>query len=418
MNQQPALSVKHFIIAAVILCPVSIFCVFILATIPEEVKMAGQVMLVLFVLVVILGILYFFRGVNERVLTLRANRKQAENEAAVKIITAPEGHQIIAQSLQSEETLCFQPLHLDARRYINGKATDPLEFEIQAWQLNQQLRRGTTKIVEPAGLLPEPSLDLLTVFSQPMQAYATIGGQQTGKTYQNQHIASSWVQQGTIPYVIATKWDIGEWPGCKLLGGNADWGKVERGLALIQEKATERHDSESYHKSHPILPVFIDDWTPTVNHVKSATDLILNATTMFASVNMILYFIIHSDTANAWGVGKKGAALKNNFVKLFIKPQRDLNGSLIFSQSKGEIIFPGESDVHPVQLINSPVVQSSMVIEANAEKPMPTTRETGILEMWDNEESYRQITTKAYDGQFGDYYNRRVDAVLKKFGRI
>lgn len=199
-------------------------------------------------------------------------------------------------------------------------------------------------------------LDLLTVFTQATQSYAIIGGQQTGKTFQAQHIAAFWLSKGYRPVIVGPKWDKDEWTGCHLFGGKGNFSEVAKGIEIVRQEAGNRHaDITKSHKAHSILPVFFDDWTPIVDSVENARELVLQATTLYASVNIILYFILHSDTANAWGVDKKGAALKDNFIKLLIIPSYDTNGLIVREKTKGVIKFPGDNVEYPVKLFSYPV---------------------------------------------------------------
>ena len=110
--------------------------------------------------------------------------------------------------------------------------------------------------------------------------------------------------------MIGPKWDKGEWGGCILLGGNGDFNAVGEGITIIRRIVERRHAADKNHKDHKILPVFFDDWTPIVDTVPNARALVLEATTLYASVNILLYFILHSDTAIAWGVDRKGQRSK------------------------------------------------------------------------------------------------------------
>ncbi len=115
-------------------------------------------------------------------------------------------------------------------------------------------------------------------------------------------------------------------------------------MQIVKRLAEDRHSNKNLsHKEHPLQPVFFDDWTAIAAELPEAEEFILKATTLFASVNIILYFMIHLDTANAWGVHKIGAALKNNFVKLLIYPGYDEAGLIDRSRNRGYIIRPGET---------------------------------------------------------------------------
>jgi hypothetical protein len=269
---------------------------------------------------------------------------------------------------------------------------------------------------------PEPGqdFDLLSILTQAGQAYACLGGQQTGKTFQFRHIAAYWLRQGIQPWVIGPKWDQGEWQGCRLIGGQWDYDQVERGIYLVRQGARKRHVSDQPHKSHPIWPVFFDDWTMIPEFVESATDLIFEATTVYASVNIVLYFIIHSDTTDAWGVGRKGAALKDNFVKLFIEPHREASGRVVYSRSRGYIQFPGDRERVSVDLFRDEPGGAEVVLEGDQyinDDPQPSPTEAHILRLYSDGDSVSAIAEEVF-GYKGGNQNDKVKAILSRWGVV
>jgi hypothetical protein len=279
-------------------------------------------------------------------------------------------------------------------------------------------------------LLPSPnvieqvsSLDLLTVFTQPTQSYACIGGQQTGKTFQMRHIAHYWVQNDFKPIVVGPKWDKGEWAGCLLFGGQGNFAEVEKGITIVRQEAQRRHADDRRHKDHSILPVFFDDWTPIVDAVSNAREMVLQATTLYASVNIILYFILHSDTSNAWGVDRKGAALKDNFIKLFIVPHYDSSGLIVRDKTTGYIKFAGDNQEYPVKLFNTPL--SPMLQAGNLETPdyinlevQPTVIEAEILRLFHEESEPVSAIAEIIYGSKGGNQNEQVKRILEKFAGV
>ena len=279
----------------------------------------------------------------------------------------------------------------------------------------------------PEDTTQEP-LDLLTVFTQATQSYACIGGQQTGKTYQMRHIASYWLNQGFTPVVVGPKWDKGEWAGCILFGGNGDFSQVAKGIAIVRQEAQKRHAADIRHKDHSILPVFFDDWTPIIDAVDNARELVLQATTLYASVNIILYFILHSDTANAWGVDRKGAALKDNFIKLFIVPHYDANGLIVRNKTRGFIKFAGDNSEYPVKLeqslprakpphgagFNGPVSKSMESDDYINLEVEPNSTEAHILHLWEQGESFNEIARQVF-GHTGGKQTEQIKQIISKF---
>jgi hypothetical protein len=246
----------------------------------------------------------------------------------------------------------------------NGVWRDPAAAAAAAWYA-----LVSKKSESPVALLPEQrqqqaaQLDLLTIFTQPTQSYAVIAGQQVGKTYQMQQIAAYWRRQGIKTIVIGPKRDVGEWPDCEFFGGNYNFVNVQRGLRIVEQLAKDRHKDDKPHKQHLPQPVFIDDWTSIREKIRSEAEaFIIDATVLYASVNIILYFIIHIDTANAWGVGRIGAALKDNFIKLVIEPGYNDQGLIDRKCNRGYLIRPGETkkDRQAIKLFNSIIIPDAI----------------------------------------------------------
>lgn len=317
------------------------------------------------------------------------------------------------------ETDIIENLSAYPGTHHNGRWEDPHPAAAAAWFALV----GKTRSESPVNLLPatvttvESQIDLLNVMTQPTQSYAIIAGQQVGKTYQARRIAQHWISAGCKPIAIGPKWDRGEWNGCALFGGEYNFDRVSHGMRIIKKMAEGRHaDNSRAHKEHPIQPVFFDDWTAIRAKLpEEAEAFILDATTLYASVNIILYFILHLDTANAWGVGKIGAALKNNFIKLLIEPGYDDEGLIDRRRNTGYILMPGQTmkDKRPVRLFGGtgqPVVLPDLVIQ-------PTSEESDILRHANEGAAYHVISQTVWgEGKIGSYYNRKIDTVLQKYG--
>lgn len=359
----------------------------------------------------------FFGGwyLAERMKMIRAQRRLADRESHVMVVTS--GNQVFIRDTDHDAN--WRAAHLDPRFYANGQYSEPTETEARAYAVFHAPRLvGASSAQLPETVEAEP-LDLLTVFTQPTQSYAIIGGQQTGKTFQARHIANYWVSRGIKPLVIGPKWDKGEWGGCILLGGNGDFNAVTWGITIIRRIVEARHaDKGKAHKEHKVLPVFFDDWTPIVDSVSNARSLVLEATTLYASVNVLLYFILHSDTASAWGVDRKGAALKDNFVKLFIEPAYDTNGLIVRDRTRGYIRFAGEAVDRPARLFVAP---PHTLGQASIFTPPavlgPNEQEQKILTLHAAGKSHAEICKEVWGYKSGNRYPE-IDAVLAKFGTV
>lgn len=297
---------------------------------------------------------------REKWLTMRAERKRRE------IGLELDGHGML--HLINYVTNHTQNLTINTNAYRNGHYETPSRYEINAFNTVMSKGKQTAELplLPPTTSSSSDEIDLLQVMTQPAQSYAFIGGQQQGKTYQARQVAAYWQARSVKPVMIGPKLDRGEWEGCTIFGGQYNFGDVKRGIRNIRALAEHRHaDITHTHKQHPILPVFFDDWTKTRQEMKDeAEGLIVDASTLYASVNIILYFIIHLDTAAAWGVDKLGAALKENYIKLRIVPFYQ-QGIIVKELSTGLLTFPGDKVNRPVKLLGSRAVTQPYQLPEN-----------------------------------------------------
>ncbi len=365
--------------------------------------MLGILAISLIVFAVLAGLL-----VNEMRLDKRAKRKKEEHQS--RVINTEHGTWFIAH-----KDIDIVPLHSTPYLRINGHERELTPDE----RFYSTLQVPHSRASDAVGLLtnaaPAPQLDLLTIFTQPTQSYAIIAGQQVGKTFQARRIAQYWLSTGCKPIVIGPKWDKGEWEGCTSFGGEYNLQQVNRGMQIVKRLAEDRHSNKNLsHKEHPLQPVFFDDWTAIAAELPEAEEFILKATTLFASVNIILYFMIHLDTANAWGVHKIGAALKNNFVKLLVYPGYDEAGLIDRSRNRGYIIRPSETikDKKQVSLFSgtgSQLLLPDLVIQP------PNDESQRIIQMVDSGISYKDISESIWGiGKYGKFYNDKIDRILGK----
>lgn len=332
---------------------------------------------------------------REKLLDVRATRKQKEYR------TELDGHGML--HLINVITGHTQNLTIDTRAYRNGHYEVPSTHELAAF--SAVVSKGKELPLQASTSLlsaSESELDLLSIFTQPTQSYAIIAGQQVGKTFQAQRIAQYWLDTGLKPIVIGPKWDKGEWVNCALFGGEYNFERVAQGMRIVQKMAQERHeDKNKSHKEQPIQPVFFDDWTAIRAKLPNEAEaFILDATTLYASVNIILYFIIHLDTANAWGVGKVGAALHQNFIKLRIEPGFNEAGLVDRSRNIGWLVMPGMSsrkDWKRVKLfggLGQPLLLPDLIIQPN------DNRESKIISLIQSGATDKEIAQEIFNKSY------------------
>lgn len=201
----------------------------------------------------------------------------------------------------------------------------------------------------------EYEVDTLKACTQRDTIVAIIGAARTGKSYQAMAIIEHLRQQPDVlpPIVIGGKAEPGEWKGCTLYIG--DDKTIDRGLKTVWEEAERRFAARMRNERLAYQPIILDDWGNTVVSAKYGKRFIYKAATMFATANFMVYFINHSDTAAAWGLGLQGAAIKDAFVRLMIDPYMDRDGQIIPQLSKARIIFPTAPDSpRPARMLMPP----------------------------------------------------------------
>lgn len=343
----------------------------------------------------------------EKYMSIRADRVAKQYHA--RVISTAHGTWFVAH-----KHIDIAPLSNTPYLRINGHERELTPDE----RLYATLQAPHNRASGAMGLLPTPQptneqqLDLLSIFTQSTQSYAIIGGQQVGKTFQARRIAQYWLQSGIKPIVIGPKWDKDEWDGCTMFGGGYNFERVSQGMRIARKLAEDRHgNGKMGHKEHAIQPVFFDDWTAIRAKLeKEAEDFIIDATTLYASVNIILYFIIHLDTANAWGVGRVGAALHQNFIKLFIEPGFN-NGMVDRSKNIGWLLYPGQSkkDRQRVSLFNG---TGQQILIPDLIQQL-TLEESKVSEMLAAGASRSAIARSVF-GDDGGNQLKRVDKIIEK----
>lgn len=194
--------------------------------------------------------------------------------------------------------------------------------------------------------------------------------------------------------------------------------QVNRGMKIVKRLAEDRHGSkELSHKQHSIQPVFFDDWTAIRAKLeREVEEFIIDATTLYASVNIVLYFIIHLDTANAWGVGKVGAALHQNFYKLFIEPGMSQSGLIDRSLNTGYILYPGQSkkDKKRVALFNG--TGNQLLLPDLILQPSINNRESRIIALIQAGATDKEIAQEIFEKSYlsGDNFYK-VKELREKF---
>lgn len=369
--------------------------------------MVGRVVLVLFSVSLLLALYFFFRSVNERVLTLQAQRKQAQNEADVKTITAPEGHQVYIRELNDLAT--WRPAHLDPRLYANGKPTQPIEIELQSWRNYQELRSkpGIVKGYEPELLPAQTSIDLLPELGR-LDRCLVRGQTDSGKTTILQWIVHQ-RSANTQIVVIDPHSEPGMWPGCQIIGAGSNHNEVEQFfdmcIARMEKRYQEIAEGKVRQLEHGQLIVMVDEWMTIAGQCKRAPDAMVRLLTEGRKASFSIIIGSHSDQVRSLGLDGKGD-IREGFVFIRLNVVSGLHSATI-DYGDGEIpaILPG------------PYNGNGLKAEAIDMIVKPTEQDMKILELSNRGLSLRQISYEVW-GDHGGPRNRQIEKALKKFERI
>lgn len=218
---------------------------------------------------------------------------------------------------------------------------------VSAPVLSNPSERRQVVVDEQEQLKARPTVDIVKAMSYPGRCYAIWGPQQSGKSWIGRHVLSQLVQDGYRATIVGPKLPYGEWGDCPTFG--PDWESVIEGLKSMAALAEYRR-RESVRRKVPtqsFTPEYwlIDDWTETVSTLgKPAEQLLVSATTMFASCRIIPIFVLHANTTKSWG-NAVGKCLTENFLRVrVIAGFDDLTGKPDPRLSSYAVMMPGDEE--------------------------------------------------------------------------
>ncbi len=303
------------------------------------------------------------------------------------------------------------------------------------WRDNQLLPIYVPK--PNANLLPatvDPStpdfLDFFTVMTQAKRCFAIVADQQTGKTTLAHCIVEYWMQRGIKPVVVSQKFDVGEYLNCEKFG--PDSSSIVAGFDLIRQEADYRQqlaDRGRPYNAMGLQPIFLEDFTSLGSILDNRTleNFVAQALTVFAARGLLLYFIVHSRNKNAFGLGKQGAALKDQMTRLEIIPAYDATGKV--DHAKKQVVCSIGTSFEAVRVVGIP--SHTPNLERKAQLAMyslalpvaqpqteitPTPTEGTILRRYDRGEGISAIAAAVFGIQ-NSHNNEKVKTVLSKYGR-
>lgn len=340
--------------------------------------------------------------VRERRLLIRAQRLQSEH-----VIRTDDFGMLHYINLATNHS---QNLTLDARTYRNGhyEPPTPQEAETHRYLLTSRHIRSARNTEQL--LLPEPAIDLMTELrtAQRVLIKAASNG---GKTTLLQHIAAQRVATESV-LILDSQSYPDKWPaGCKVVGAGSNHQAISTALDGLIDLMVKRYQEIGQgivrEGQHPKLTIVIDEWMAIVGECDNASDVIRRLLTESRKAAFSVFIGSHSERVKALGLDGRGD-LRDGFLIVRIELENGQRmATLATGRGERPCILPGEY-VNPV---------SGNVVEIEAiETAQPTAEERRVLDMLENGESLRTIT-QAIWGQRGSFYNAKVEAIAKKYGR-
>ena len=296
------------------------------------------------------------------------------------------------------------------RLRVNGHDHELTQAEWLYWQA--QLSNGQTKqnqMMLPAQI--EAPLDLMSELrtAQRVLIKAASNG---GKTTLLQHIAAQRIAINESVLILDSQSYPDKWPaGCKVVGAGSNHQAISVALDGLIDLMVKRYQEIGQglvrEGQHPKLTIIIDEWMAIVGECDNAGDVIRRLLTESRKAAFSVFIGSHSERVKALGLDGRGD-LRDGFLIVRIEMENGQRMATI-ATGKGErpCVLPGE------YIASRP----GNVFEIEAiEVAQPTTEEQRVLDMLDDDESLRAITQAVW-GQRGAFYNSKVEAIAKKYGR-
>jgi len=271
------------------------------------------------------------------------------------------------------------------------------------------------------------SLDFIEVMTKAKRCFSIVADQQTGKTTLAHYIVEYWMQRGIKPLVISQKYDAGEYANCEKFG--PDSASITAGFDLVRQEAAYRQqlaDGGKPYNAMRLQPIFLEDFTSFASILdnKALESFVAQALTVFAARGLLLYFIVHSRNKNAFGLGKQGAALKDQMTRLEIIPAYTTTGEV--DHASKQIVCSIGSNLEAVPVTGIPAYTPRLDYECRLSlyslsagaRPQiePDKTEATVLRRYDKGDGISAIALAVF-GQQNGFNNDKVKNILAKFGR-
>jgi hypothetical protein len=253
---------------------------------------------------------------------------KAEAEAAVMVITAPKGHQLVVRD--GDKKSHYRQLHLNPMPVVNARYEKPTDLQVQMYRQYQGLPAGEPIVIDqpPNDVLNQYSPDWLRSLILPAPHVHYCGATRSGKTMLANHHLTSIAEKNPKAEIrlINPKHTAARKPFII----NPDYSDIEQvleGLQVFNSLMLKRKNDPALNgDSHKIIFV-IDEWDWIYEtYGNSATRLLIPLVKVGAELNLQVLLIGQSPLTGDTGLSQsfyhnmvrvaiwqEGARLLNNY---------------------------------------------------------------------------------------------------------
>jgi hypothetical protein len=377
-------------------------------------SVAVQVVVYAITAAVVVVVAYGAWNGMERIMMLRAQRKEKEHDAYVKAITAPADHNVWAHEMKTG----YRNLTLDSRVLVDNSRRAPTDEERYAWGYRQQMLQPRARVVgteAPALMPPESAQDIRTMIPQ-LPVAIVVGSMNAGKTTLLHFIADQYRGRAHV-LVLDPHSGPDAWPGARVVGTGRNFEEISEALDGLVRLMTKRYEEIGAglvpEGEHPPVVVIADEWTSINTNCANADKMMISLLTESRKAALKVYVGSHSRRVKSLGVDRRGDLLDGVAFMLL----RNDNGQrwAEIETNDGEqphrttVTLPGE-----YRVIDDDPAED--VLAAALEPPAlePGGEDARVIEMYLSGASLREITTAVWN-KHGQFYNDKVLAILRRY---
>ena len=345
----------------------------------------------------------------ERILSMRAQRRKMEHEAAIVSIVADANQRIWVH----ESNGAYRDLSLETRVLVTDGQI-PTEAEVQAWALWQSFHATANRQAITAGqnlLDAVQPVDLLS-FLRPVKRGLIVGASDAGKTTLLKWMVTERAHSGHV-VVIDPHAGPNSWPA-EVIGRGSDHAAISRALdgfvTLMVKRYKEIGHGSVEEEGHRLITIIVDEWMSIAGQCDNAAYVFRRLLTEARKANIHLWLGAQSERVEPLGLKGHGD-LKEGLVIV----------RLNYNQLTGErsavvkIKYDDHTETIPT-ILPGEFHNGVWQVESHLELPEPELSEIEqrILSMREEGMSVSAIA-EAIFGSKGGHQNNEVKRILSRF---